>query len=222
MLQQTQVSRVIAKYEEFLKMFPTVHALAKATFPEVLKVWNGLGYNRRAKYLHNAAVSIAVEHRGMFPREYPGLRSIPGIGQYTANAVRVFAFDEPEVLLETNVRTAIIHHFFPMKEEVEDYSIEKIAAAAAAEQDPREWHSALFDYGAHLKRSGVRNNSRSKHYTKQSKFEGSLRQVRGAILRELAKSGRLNLPDSARLRHALAGLKRDGLIVKEKGKWRIA
>lgn len=224
MLQQTQVSRVITKYEEFLRTFPTVQALAKATFPDVLKIWNGLGYNRRAKYLHDAAVSIVGEHRGMFPREYPGLRSIPGIGQYTANAVRVFAFDEPEVLIETNVRTAIIHHFFPMKEDVEDYSIEKMAAAAAVEQDPREWHSALFDYGAHLKQTGVRNNSHSAHYTKQSPFEGSLRQVRGAVLRELQQGpsllNKLSF-DKKRMNAALASLARDGLIVKERGKWRI-
>jgi A/G-specific adenine glycosylase len=96
---------------------------------------------------------------------------------------------------------------------------------AAKGQDPREWHWALMDYGAHLKRSGVRNNSRSAHYTKQSRFEGSLRQIRGAILRELHKNnprlGTLSF-EKMRIEKALAGLAHDGLIVKEKGKWRIA
>ena len=236
MLQQTQVPRVIGKYKEFLKAFPNVRALAKAPLGNVLKVWSGLGYNRRAKYLHDAAVMIVNEHGGVFPREYPSLRSIPGIGQYTANAVRVFAYNEPEVLMETNVRTAIIDYFLRGKQEIEDSQIEKLAAQAAVGQDPREWHSALFDYGAHLKLSGIRNNRQSAQYNKQSKFEGSLRQVRGAILRELHKGPTFVTtekfsPDfhkgrtfvtKEKLGKALAGLARDGLILKEKGKWRVA
>ncbi len=221
MLQQTQVSRVLEKYKEFLKEFPTVRALARASLGDVLGVWSGLGYNRRGKYLRDAAIMIVNEHDGVFPREYPSLRSIPGIGQYTANAVRVFAYNEPEVLMETNVRTAVINYFLQGKQDVEDFEIEKLAAQAAVGQDPRGWHSALFDYGAHLKASGIRNNSRSAHYTKQSKFEGSLRQVRGAILRQL-QEGKQPRGDASKSRLALKGLARDELIVKEKGKWRIA
>ncbi|HTR19188.1 MAG TPA: A/G-specific adenine glycosylase [Candidatus Paceibacterota bacterium] len=221
MLQQTQVSRVVEKYNSFIKKFPNVRALAKAPLSEVLKEWGGLGYNRRAKHLHDAAVMIVEEHGGKFPREYPSLRAIPGVGQYTANAVRVFAFDESEVLVETNVRTAIIHHFLTKRTAVEDFDVEKIAAAAAIEQDPRQWHSALFDYGAHLKRNGVRTNAQSAHYVRQSKFEGSLRQIRGAVLRRL-QEGKQPLGRSAKLSLALAGLRRDGLIHQVKGKWRIA
>lgn len=225
MLQQTQVPRVVEKYKEFLKKFPTVRALAGASLADVLRVWNGLGYNRRGKYLHDAALMIVSEHGGVFPREYPGLRSIPGVGQYTANAVRVFAYNEPEVLIETNVRTAIIYHFLREKKNIQDSEIEKLAAQAAVGQDPREWHSALFDYGAHLKLTGIRTNGQSGHYTKQSKFEGSLRQIRGAILRELhtAPSALKKLPfERKRVTDALAALARDGLIRKQKGKWRIA
>lgn len=221
MLQQTQVPRVIEKYKSFIKKFPNVRALAKAPLSEVLKEWNGLGYNRRAKHLHDAAKMIVEEHSGMFPREYPSLRAIPGIGQYTANAVRVFAYDEPEVLIETNVRTAIIHHFLSRKKNIEDFSIEKIAAAALVGEDPRQWQSALFDYGAHLKRTGVKTNAQTAQYVRQSKFEGSLRQVRGEILRQL-HANRQPRGDTSRLQLALAGLERDGLIKKEKGKWRIA
>lgn len=224
MLQQTQVSRVVEKYGEFLKAFPTVRSLARAPLASVLRVWSGLGYNRRAKYLRDAAIIIISEHGGSFPRDYPSLRSIPGIGQYTANAVRVFAFNEPEVLIETNVRTAVIDYFLQGKQDVEDFEIEKLAAQAAVGQDPREWHSALFDYGAHLKQSGVRLNSQSAGYTKQSKFDGSLRQVRGAILRELhANREPKRLPFAKeRIKNACAGLVRDGLVVKAKGRWRIA
>jgi A/G-specific adenine glycosylase len=225
MLQQTQVPRVVEKYKEFLRKFPTVRILAKASLGDVLKVWSGLGYNRRAKYLHDAAVTIVDEHAGVFPREYPSLRSIPGIGQYTANAVRVFAYDEPEVLIETNVRTAIIYHFLTTKKNIQEPEVEKLAARVAVGQDPREWHSALFDYGAHLKTKGIRTNTQSAQYNKQSKFEGSLRQIRGEILRELHKGPSFikELPfEKKRIETALAGLARDGLIVKEKRKWRIA
>ena len=220
MLQQTQVPRVIEKYKSFVKKFPTVRALAKAKLSDVLKEWNGLGYNRRAKHLHDAAAMIVKEHSGVFPHEYASLRAIPGIGQYTANAVRVFAFNEPEVLVETNVRTAIIHHFLPKHSDIEDFDIEKIAAAVAVQQDPREWHSALFDYGSYLKRTGVRTNEQSAQYVRQSRFEGSLRQVRGEILRQLYADRQPKSDVRATL--ALATLQRDGLIKKEKGKWRIA
>lgn len=215
MLQQTQVERVIPKYKAFLKRFPTVRALARSSLRDVLVLWSGLGYNRRAKYLHDAAKYIVEKHKGMFPREYTSLRAIPGVGQYTANAVRVFAYNEYEVLIETNVRTAIIHHFFGNRRNIPDEEIEKYAAKVAQMQDPREWHSALFDYGAYLKRQGISHNSRSKRYVKQSKFAGSLREVRGAILR--ARTERKSLQSvkkrfPERFEKALQGLKRDGLI----------
>lgn len=221
MLQQTQVPRVIQKYKEFLKRFPTIQALADAPLSEVLGVWSGLGYNRRGKYLHDTAKLLVSE--GNFNHAVTRLK-LPGVGRYTKSAVRVFAFNEPEVLLETNVRTAIMHHFFRGKRNVEDASLEKVAAIVAKGQDPRRWHSALFDYGTFLKQSGVRLNSRSAGYTKQSTFEGSLRQVRGAIVRELHKapSSLKTLPfERTKITAALTALVRDGLIKKEKEQWRI-
>jgi A/G-specific adenine glycosylase len=224
MLQQTQVSRVIGKYKEFLKAFPTVGALAKAPLAQVLKVWSGLGYNRRAKYLHDAAKRIAKIGDIKKAFEQP----LPGVGPYTRAAVRVFAYNEPHTMIETNIRTAYMHHFahsltsgYSQKLRIFDTELLPIIEKAAEGQDSRMWHWALMDYGAYLKRSGVRNNHRSAHYTKQSKFGGSLRQVRGAILRQL-NEGKQPTGDASRLRPALAGLARDGLIVKEKGKWRIA
>lgn len=227
MLQQTQVDRVIPKYREFLTAFPNVRALAKSQLADVLKVWNGLGYNRRAKYLRDAAIEIVEKYGGKIPRDYVSLRKLSGVGDYTARAVRVFAFNEADILIETNIRTAFIHHFASEGSvlrslgeagQLSDRQIAIIASEVASGQDPREWHWALMDYGAHLKRSGVRNNHRGAHYTKQSKFEGSRRQLRGAILRELTTTGRLNLPNS----RALESLARDGLVTNQKGKWRIA
>lgn len=230
MLQQTQVPRVVEKYKEFLKKFPTVRALAKASLADVLRVWSGLGYNRRGKYLHDAAKVIVEKYKARIPKDAATLRTLPGIGPYTASAVRTFAFDEPDVLIETNIRAAYIHHFysnFLQNTAISDKQIIPLAAKAAEGQDPRTWHWALMDYGAYLKRSGIRNNSRSAHYTKQSKFEGSLRQVRGAILRALhsgLKTERKLMMEirSPSLRNALQGLACDGLIKKEKGKWSVA
>ena len=215
MLQQTQVSRVEGKYREFLKAFPTVRALAEVPLADVLRVWSGLGYNRRAKFLHNAAKEIEAKYGGKVPREYASLRALPGVGDYTAKAVRVFAWNEPEILIETNIRTVFIHHFHKGLTFVEDRDILPIAVKTSEGQDPREWNWALMDYGAHLKQSGVRVNARSAHYTKQSKFEGSLRQVRGAILKA-QNEGRdvMDLRGSYtdRFDRALSSLAREGLI----------
>jgi A/G-specific adenine glycosylase len=221
MLQQTQVPRVTPKYKAFIKRFPTIRALAKAPLSEVLKEWSGLGYNRRAKYLHEAAKQLMLSSRGRAKIASADLNMLRGVGPYTRNAVRVFAFNEPLVLLETNIRTAFIHHFFPRKKNVTDKELLPLITRAAKGQDPREWHWALMDYGAYLKRTGVRNNQKSAHYVKQSKFEGSLRQIRGAVLRSLTTGGNLGLRNPNMLK-ALKSLERDGLVKKEKGKWRIA
>ena len=229
MLQQTQVPRVTLKYAEFLKKFPTVHALAKARLADVLKVWSGLGYNRRGKYLHDAAKAIVREHKGKVPREYTALRKLSGVGDYTARAVRVFAFNEPDVLIETNIRAAYIHHYFGAHKKVTDAEILPLAEEAAKGQDPREWHWALMDYGSFVKKLHQNPTRLSAHYVVQMKFEGSLRQVRGAILKLLTQGPRGDLAlahelsyDAKKVREALSGLKRDGLVVPARGSWRIA
>ena len=228
MLQQTQVDRVIPKYREFLKAFPTIRALARARLADVLRVWSGLGYNRRGKYLHDAAKVIVTTYGGRVPSDYPKLCELPGVGDYTAKAVRVFAWNKPDVLIETNIRTAFIHRFYSsilQKTAIADSEILPLLHCVAKGKDPRAWHWALMDYGAHLKRSGISTNHRSSHYAKQTIFEGSRRQVRGAILRALSSGASMNDLRSrslGRFEQALAGLARDGLIVGEKGKWRIA
>jgi A/G-specific adenine glycosylase len=219
MLQQTQARRVVPFYQDFIKKFPTVQALAHAPLPRVLKAWNGLGYNRRARHLHEAAKRITKEHKGIMPRSFEELRALPGVGEYTARAVCAFAFGNGETMLETNIRTALIHHFFPRsKKKHSDTELLALARSVYGERErrnTRDWHNALMDYGAHLKKQGVRLNPQSAHYARQSRFEGSLRQVRGAILKKLLHGGDIREMKKMygdRFKEAFASLKHDGLI----------
>lgn len=187
MLQQTQVSRVIPFYKKFLKRFPTLRALSRAGLSDVLAAWQGLGYNRRARYLKHAAQQIVSHYRGRVPETEELLRALPGVGVYTARAVCAFAYNQPKVFLETNIRTVLLHHFFPHSQNVSDSALLKTAEQMLDTRRPREWYWALMDYGAYLKARGARNTA-SKHYKQQSAFEGSKRQVRGAVLRAALSS----------------------------------
>jgi A/G-specific adenine glycosylase len=213
MLQQTQVQRVVPFYTKFIKQFPTPATLAKAPLSKVLAAWQGLGYNRRAKFLHEAAKMLNSPAQkffcasddegknfcaGEFSTEF--LESLPGVGPYTARAVAAFAYNKPEVFIETNIRTVFTHYFY--SDVLQKTSIRKVAdtellpliekALKKSNMQPRDFYAALMDYGTYLKASGIKLNSQSKHYTKQKKFEGSARQLRSAILRELlAKSATL-------------------------------
>jgi A/G-specific adenine glycosylase len=189
MLQQTQVSRVIPKYKEFLKAFKTAKLLAEAPLGDVLKSWQGLGYNRRAKFLWSAAQSIVHLHDGKWPQTFAGLRTLPGIGDYTAGAVMSFAYNKPHPLIETNVRTVYIHHFFKDVEGVSDKDLLPIIERTLDRKNPREWSWALMDYGAYLKATVGNLNKKSKTYQKQSSFKESNRYVRGAIVRALVEGG---------------------------------
>ncbi len=217
MLQQTQVDRVVSYYRAFLKEFPTPRSLARSPLADVLRSWQGLGYNRRAKMLHDAAKVILSRHAGRVPRSYDELIELPGIGEYTAKAIRVFAFNDPEVLIETNVRTVFLHHFFPKKKKVEDAKLFPYMEIALDREHPRQWYSALMDYGTHLKKTLPNPSRRSAHHTKQKPFKGSDRQIRGAILRALSsrrqKITALPFPTD-RLAVQIQKLLREGLIVR--------
>ncbi len=187
MLQQTQVERVLPKYTAFLKTFPTLTALADAPLGDVLRAWQGLGYNRRAKMLHQCAQDVMHEYKGRFPRTQHELMKLPGIGHYTAGAVMAFAFGEGVPIIETNIRTVYIHHFFHDEIDIPDSKIVQLTVRTLDKENPREWYYALMDYGAFLKKTVGNQNTRSKHYTKQSTFKNSDRQIRGAILRLLTQ-----------------------------------
>jgi A/G-specific adenine glycosylase len=229
MLQQTQVSRVIEKYTAFLKQFPTVRSLAAAPLRDVLAAWQGLGYNRRAKMLHTAAQAIVSNHKGRVPHEYVVLKTLPGIGPYTAGAVCAFAYDIPIPIVETNIRTVLFHHLLGTRTEVPDSELLILSGLLLDKKKPREWYYAMMDYGAFLKTKQVRLNTKSKHYTKQSKFEGSDRQVRGAILRILTIENTVRentiiekaKAAPARVHAQLAALQKEGLVRRQRGRWMI-
>jgi A/G-specific adenine glycosylase len=187
MLQQTQVERVIPKYTAFLKKFSTVQKLAKTSLGDVLILWQGLGYNRRAKMLHSCAQIIAKDYKGSFPNTALELQKLPGIGTYTSGALMAFAFNTPTTLIETNVRSVYLHHFFKDAEAVSDTDILEIIERTSDEKKSREWYYALMDYGSYLKKTHGNPNKKSAHYTKQSAFSGSDRQIRGGIIRALTK-----------------------------------
>src|SRR3989344_1820243 len=192
MLQQTQVSRVLPKYTEFLQAFPTVEALAKAPEKKLLKVWSGLGYWRRARFLKEAAKAVVRNHDGKFPKTPQELIRLPGIGPYTAGAVACFAFNNPDAFIDTNIRRVYLHFFFADKKDVTDKKIVPIAQKAVWLKDPRTWHYALFDYGAtKLKDKSI--NKRSRHYVKQSEFTGSFRSFRAQVLKSLLAASKNKL-----------------------------
>jgi A/G-specific adenine glycosylase len=214
MLQQTQVPRVIPKYEAFLKQFPTLKSLAVAPLADVLIAWSGLGYNRRAKYLHEASKQLAILTN---PWTLEDLTVCKGIGTNTAAAIITYAYNQPLVFVETNIRTVFIHHFLANAELIDDRELLPLVKATLDHEHPREWYWALMDYGSYLKTT-VGNAARSsRHYFKQSAFAGSKRQIRGQVLRLLGTGKRtLNelrsaIPDE-RLNDVLAELVREGLI----------
>lgn len=184
MLQQTGVARVLPKYKEFLREFPTLRALAQSSDRKLLRVWQGLGYWRRVLYLKQTARKIARDYTGKFPKDIQTLETFPGIGPYTARALACFSFGSKEPFLDTNIRRVYLHFFFPDKKKVADAEILAVAKKALVRKNPREWHYALFDYGATVLADKTINR-RSKQYHRQSPFEGSFRSFRTRVVRFL-------------------------------------
>jgi A/G-specific adenine glycosylase len=218
MLQQTQVSRVVPKFDAFMYTCTNMAELAARPLSTVLELWSGLGYNRRAKYLHQAAQAVVRDYAGQLPASFNQLVKLPGIGPNTAGAILAYAYNQPVVYVETNIRTVYIHHFFADQDTVDDSQIRELVAATLDHDNPREWYWALMDYGSHLKRSGVRTVSRSRHYKRQSPLAGSVREMRGRILKQLIKGAatteqlQQRVVADERYETALAGLVHDGLI----------
>lgn len=226
MLQQTQVDRVVPYYKNFLKQFPTPRALAAASRGDVLRAWQGLGYNRRAKFLHETAQKIVAQHKGIVPRTYNELVGLPGVGTYTAHAVRVFAHNELGVFLETNIRAVLLHHFFKDHGMVHDKELVPILTKLVRGQDPRVFYWALMDYGSYLKKVNSNPSRKSKHYAKQSVFVGSRRQVRGMVLRALSRTSYTttqleNIIADNRVSAVLKDLYAEALIQRTKNAWHL-
>jgi len=230
MLQQTQAPRVLLKYKEFLDRFPDVAALAAAPLSHVLSAWQGLGYNRRALMLKQAAERIVAHHAGVVPRNVEALVSLPGIGPATARAVMAFAFNEPVILIETNIRAVFIHHFFSGEESIPDSSLIPLVEKTLDRNNPGKWYNALMDYGTFLKRVHANPARRSAHHQRQSPFEGSVRQVRGAVIRLILEKVRLAELDLVQtlsfdgdlVRSVLDQLEREKIIAREDGDISIA
>ena len=201
MLQQTQVVRVMRYWQRWMDLFPTVDALAAADTPLVLEMWQGLGYNRRALALKRACEICSTQHEGMLPRSADELVALPGIGPATAAGIMAFAHNLPAVYIETNVRSVFLHELFPEREKVPDKELfpfvkdtcppspaNASSTHTIPEHTPRAWYYALLDYGAHLKTQVENPSRRSAHHARQSKFEGSRREKRSFILKQVLAS----------------------------------
>lgn len=213
MLQQTQVARVLTRWERFMARFPTVDALASAAVVDVVEEWQGMGYNRRALALKRAADICSTEFGGALPEGVDALRALPGIGEATAAGITAFSRDVPCTYIETNVRAVFIDRFFPHAERVTDKELRPLVEAACPAEDVRGWYYALLDVGAELKRTKTNPSRRAASYTRQSAFEGSRRQKRAWLVREVMASpgiagdellGRLNRVEREAGREAVA------------------
>lgn len=234
MLQQTQVDRVSPKYVAFLQKFPTAKHLAKASTADVLRLWSGLGYNRRAVSLKQAAEIIA-QHG--FPQD---LTELPGIGPYTSAAVQAFAFNRDVPVVDTNIRRIFSRYFFKGKGTAD--AIDAKVAELVPIGKSRAWNGALMDFGSlvctanspscascPLSKSCAAFKAGTQDYLKiappQKKFEGSRRQLRGRVLKELLSSSRTE-KELAKLlgksvkttQSVIAELEKDALVVRKAGR----
>jgi A/G-specific adenine glycosylase len=220
MLQQTQVERVALKYELFLASFPNVASLARAPLREIMVAWQGLGYNRRALALKQTAQRLVAEFGGRLPQTVNTLRTLPGIGAATAGALAAFAFNQPVVFIETNIRRVFLHCFFAGQTGIRDTEILPLVAHTLDRVQPRPWYYALMDYGAGLKRLASNPNRRSAHYQRQPPFADSDRQIRGLILKTVLGASELTMAElvqtigknPARTQAIIGALIREGFL----------
>jgi A/G-specific adenine glycosylase len=221
MLQQTQVSRVKPKFKAWMVQYPSFASLSRASLADVLTLWQGLGYQRRAKALYNISKTEKI-----LPRKYEELISLTGVGAYTASAVCAFAyniFSYP--VLETNIRTALIDYFYKDREKIHDKELYTLLSrlvlhVKVKEVGARTWYYALMDYGAYLKQIQVSHNTKSVHYTKQSAYKGSVRQLRAKVL--FAVVHKEPLPTDSRVKGIIATLIQEGYLIKKDGVYSIS
>ena len=237
MLQQTQVTRVAPAWRRFLDRFPTVSDAAAAGRAELVTLWAGLGYNNRAVRLHRAARDVVERFDGTFPDDLAGLMSLPGIGPYTARAIRAFAFELPAAVVDTNVARILARL---EGERLTSSSAQRSADAWADDTDPWTWNQTMIDLGATVCtptspacdrcplsaacswRGGPGEDPAAVPPSqRQARFEGSDRQARGRLL-DACRSGPVaeaDVPDviaadddKDRVERIVSGLVRDGLL----------
>ena len=224
MLQQTQVPRVLIKFAEFIEVFPTVETLAAAALADVLRVWSGLGYNRRAKFLLEAARYVVASGQ---PKSVKELTRLPGVGVNTAAAIMNYVYGIATPFIETNIRTVYIHHFFADRVDVSDTEILELVERTIDTEHPRQWFWALMDCGTFLKARHGARLQQNKHYRRQAPLKGSIREVRGQIVKELTRqplsesSLRVATNADDRFTKALSGLLSDRLVENKNGSYRL-
>ena len=229
MLQQTQAPRVIEKYNAFLTAFPDFQSLAHAPLRDVLALWKGLGYNRRALQLKKLADMV---NSSAFPHDKDALMELPGIGSNTAGSIMAFAFNTPQAFIETNIRTVFIHFFFNRtRGKIDDKKILKLVEASLVGRNhtnPREWFYALMDYGVYLKKTFPNPSRKSKHHVKQSPFKGSNRELRATILQSIVETPRTRQEIIKHIKRKpseidknLSALESEGFIIKKDRLYRI-
>jgi A/G-specific adenine glycosylase len=236
MLQQTQASRVIPAYGRFLRRFPSVGALAAAPRDEVVRAWAGLGYNRRAVALSDAARAMVRDHGGRVPSDGTALVRLPGVGPYTAAAVAAVAFGVPAAAIDTNVARVVARARLGVDvADAEPARVRKADEAWLYRPDPGAWNQALMDLGRLVCRARPRCHecplsSRCRFRLagappgpprrRQGPFAGTSRQLRGAAVKALVRrsprtvgglAGLLGFP-VPQLAEALRGLHRDGIV----------
>lgn len=217
MLQQTQTMRVVPKYLEFIERFPTPKDLGNAEKIDVLRLWSGLGYNRRAIWLQDAARTVAEMEE--FPSDPTELRKLKGIGRYSSNSILIFAFNADLTTIDTNIRKIFVDESFLSPDATESHAY-MVANQLLPHGKSRDWHNALMDYGAafYSKKSPSNGSTR---------FAGSKRQIRGKIIKLLTKGTPLSVKKlQAEIKHEelesiLEDLVKDGLIQKINGKYSI-
>jgi A/G-specific adenine glycosylase len=229
MLQQTGVTRVREFFPKFISRFPAIQCLDHASLREILGIWQGLGYNRRALHLKRAAAIIVRRYKGRIPSDVSDLKKLPGVGPYTAGAIACFAYNQAVAFLDTNIRKVLLFHFFPGRKKISDGELLRIAEKVLFRENPRLWHYALMDYGSLMLRGVAGLAGRSAAYRKQSRFEGSRRYWRAAIIRRLSSAPLLpivaladGIPPVLR-EQVFSSLIADGLVEKTReGYYRIA
>ena len=237
MLQQTQVARVVPKYEAFLVAYPALEDFAAAPLSDVLRLWQGLGYNNRARRLRECAIAAVAASRAKrspadgapqaaLPRTLDGLRRLPGLGHYTARAVLIFAHNDDLAAVDANVRRVLTHEL-SLRPDLGEGELQAVADAVLPHGRSRDWHNALMDFGALVltaRATGIAAR------TQQGAFEGSRRWQRSRLLRALLAEGAVpaaQLPrllglDEGAAAAIVAALEADGLVCRDGDMVRVA